>query len=74
MKDELSRNIMKEFVGLGAKTYNYLTDDNNESKKAKVTKKCIIKRKLILEDYKNCLQASQLENKIIHLNDNKIDT
>ena len=65
---------MKKFVGLGAKTCNYLTDDNNESKKAKGTKKCIIKRKRNLEDYKNCLQASQLENKIIHLNDNKIDT
>ena len=38
MKDELSRNIMKEFVGLGVKTYNYLTDDNNESKKEKGTK------------------------------------
>ena len=73
MKDELSRNIMKEFVGFGVKTYNYLTDDNNESKKAKGTKKCIIKRKLKFEDYKSCLQASQLENKIIHLNDNKID-
>ena len=64
---------MKEFVGFGVKTYNYLTDDNNESKKAKGTKKCIIKRKLKFEDYKSCLQASQLENKIIHLNDNKID-
>ena len=73
MKDELSRNIMKEFVGLGVKTYNYLADDNNENKKAKGTKKCIIKRKLKFEDYKSCLQASQLENKIIHLNDNKID-
>ena len=29
---------MKEFVGLGVKTYNYLTDDNNESKKEKGTK------------------------------------
>ena len=29
-------------------------------------KKCVIKRKLKFEDFKNCLQASQLENKIIH--------
>ena len=58
MKDELSRNIMKEFVGLGVKTYNYLADDNNENKKAKGTKKCIIKRKLKFEDYKSCLQAT----------------
>ena len=39
MKEELGRKILKEFVELRAKTYTYLTDDNNESKKAKVTKK-----------------------------------
>ena len=31
------------------------------------------KRKLKFEDYKNCLQATQLENKIKHLEKNKID-
>ena len=30
MKDELGEQIMKEFVGLGAKTYNYLKDNNDE--------------------------------------------
>ena len=39
MKEELGRKILKEFVELRAKTYTYLTDDNNESQKAKVTKK-----------------------------------
>ena len=29
MKTELLGNIMKEFVGLRAKTYSYLTDDND---------------------------------------------
>ena len=43
-KDELGRKIMKEFVALRAKTYAYLLDDNNEIKKAKGTKKCVIKR------------------------------
>ena len=43
-KDELGRKIMKEFVVLRAKTYAYLLDDNNEIKKAKGTKKCVIKR------------------------------
>ena len=64
---------MKEFVGLRAKTYNYLIDDVSEDKKAKGTKKCVIKRKLKLEDYKNCLEATQIENKINHLEKNKID-
>ena len=38
MKDELGRETMKEFVGLRAKTYSFLTDENNESKNAKVAK------------------------------------
>ena len=42
-------------------------------KKAKSTKKCVIKRILKFEDYKNCLEATQIENKINHLEENKID-
>ena len=44
MKDELGGQIMKEFVGLRAKTYSYLKDNNDEDKKAKNTKKCVIKK------------------------------
>ena len=36
----------------------------NENKKAKDTKKCIIKRNIKFKDYKNCLEANQLENEI----------
>ena len=39
-------------------------------KKAKGTKKCVIKRKLKFENYKNCLEATQLEN---DLERNKIE-
>ena len=46
---------MKEFCGLRAKTYAYLMDDNSEKKKAKGTKKCVIKRRLMSENYKDCL-------------------
>ena len=46
MKDELGGQIMKKFVGLRAKTNCYLKDNNDEDKKAKGTKKCVIKRKL----------------------------
>ena len=42
-------------------------------KKTKGTKKCVIKRKLKFENYKNCLEATQLENKINHLEKNKTD-
>ena len=43
MKDELGGKIMTEFVALRPKTYSSLTDDCEEDKKAKGTKKCIIK-------------------------------
>ena len=45
MKDELDGKIIKEFAALRPKTYSYLTDSNNKDKKAKGTKKCVIKRK-----------------------------
>ena len=60
-KDELRGKIMKEFVGLRAKTYAYLMNDDSEHKKAKGTKKCVIKRILKFTDYKNC----QSNDKII---------
>ena len=55
MKDELGGKIMTEFVTLRPKTYVYLTDDCKEDKKAKGTKKCVIKRELKFNDYKECL-------------------
>ena len=64
MKDEYGGKIMINFVGLKAKTCSYLIDDSSEDKKAKCTKKCAIKRKLKLENYKNCLEVTQLENEI----------
>ena len=38
MKDELGGKTMKEFVGSRAITNSNVTDDNNESKKAKGAK------------------------------------
>ena len=35
MKNELGGQIMKELVGLRARTYSYLKDNNNEDKKTK---------------------------------------
>ena len=58
MKNDLSRKIMKEFAALRAKTYSYLTGNNDEDKKAKGTKNCVIKEKLKLEDVKNCSEAT----------------
>ena len=46
MKDELGRKIMTEFDALRPKTYSYVMDDGSSDKKAKETKKCVIKRVL----------------------------
>ena len=60
MKDKLGGKIMTEFVALRPKTYSYLTDDCKEDKKAKGTKKCVIKRKLKFDDYKYCLLNNEI--------------
>ena len=73
MKDELGRQIVKELVGLIAKTYRYLKVNNDEDKKAKDTNKCAIKRTIKFEDYKNCIEAGQIENKMNQLEKNEIE-
>ena len=56
MKERLlGGKIMTEFVALRPKTYSYLIDDCEEDKKAKGTKKCVIKRRLKFSDYNDCL-------------------
>ena len=46
---------MKEFCGRRANTHAYLMDDDSEKKKAKGTKKCVIKRIPMFKYYKDCL-------------------
>ena len=46
---------MIEFVGIRAKTWAYLMNDDEEKKKAKGTKKCVLKKKLMFENYIDCL-------------------
>ena len=42
-------------------------------KKTKDRKMCVIKRKLNFENYKNCLEAAQIVNRINNLEKHKID-
>ena len=44
-----------EVVAVRPKTYAYLTDDGSNYKKAKGAKKCVIKQKIMFENYKDCL-------------------
>ena len=54
-KDEIGGKIMTEFCALRAKSYAFKLDDDTEMKKAKGTKKCIVKRELMFENYKDAL-------------------
>ena len=60
MKDELGGKIITEFVTLRPKAYSFLTDDGKQDKKAKGTKKCIIKKMIKLNDYKKCLLNGEI--------------
>ena len=58
-KDELKGKIITKVVALRPKTYAYLMEDGSDHKKAKGTKKCVIKQKLMLENYKDCLSNNK---------------
>ena len=65
MKDELGGKIMKEFVSLRPKMYSYRVEEGgtqNEPKKCKGIKKCIVKKTISFDDYKRCL----FEGTMIH--------
>ena len=51
-KDELGGKIMTDFCVLRAKAYAYKLDDDTEKKRARGTKKCIVKREIT---FNNCM-------------------
>ena len=62
-QDELGGKIIIEVVALRPKTYAYLMDDGSDHKKAKGTKKCVIKQKLMFENYRDCLFNNKTINR-----------
>ena len=60
-KHELEGKIMTGFCALRAKAYAYKLSNDRECKKAKGTKKSVIKRELMFKNYKDSL----FNNKII---------
>ena len=55
MEDELGGAIMTEFVALRPELYSYRKLDGAEDKKCKGIKKCVVKKTLTFDNYKNCL-------------------
>ena len=62
-KDELGGKIITEVVTLRPKTYVHLMDGGRYHKKAKGTKKCVIKQKRMLENCKDCF----FNNKTVYI-------
>ena len=54
-KDELNGKIVAKLCGPRSKTYAYKMNDDIEKKKAKGTKKCVVKRSLKFDDYTDSL-------------------
>ena len=52
---------MTQFVRVRAKNYGYLIDNRSHDNKAKGTQMCVIKKPLKSENYKSCLEATQLK-------------
>ena len=65
MKDELGGDVVTEFIALRPKTFSYLTDNDKIDKKAKGTKKCIIKKMIKFDDYKKCLLNDDINTMFI---------
>ena len=59
-KDELGGKIMTEFCALRTKAYAYKLDDDTEKKKTKGTKKCILKREIVFENYVDSLFKNEV--------------
>lgn len=79
MKDELSGEIIVEFIGLRAKMYVILTLIDNIIKRAKGVKKYVLDKKIVLDDFRRCLEEQRKFNEILlekmkdELNDEKTE-
>ena len=56
--NQLVNNFVLKIINFQSLAFNGLIDDGSEYRKAKGTKKCIIKRKVEFEDYENCLEEA----------------
>ena len=59
-KDELNGEVIVEFCASKAKNYSFKTDYSKETKKAKGTKKSVIKNDLTLENYKKSAPKNEI--------------
>merc|ERR1711946_59309 len=66
MKDELGGKIMKEFLALRPKIYAYEKLDVKVDKRCKGTKKCVIKKRISFQDFKDCYETGRVQYRVQH--------
>lgn len=59
-KDELSGTLLIEFIGLKAKSYCLVDENDIETKKIKGIKKYIVQKEISSMDFKNCLDSNEV--------------
>ena len=64
IKEKPTGVVGVKLTSIQIRVKSYLIDDGSENKKAKATNKCVIKRQLKSEYYKNCLEATQVKKSI----------
>ena len=70
MGDRLGKKIIVKFVVLRAEAYSYLINNGSEDRKSLKLKLKL--RKIKFENYKICLEATQIDNKIKYLEKMKL--
>ena len=67
MKDEAAGKQIVDFVGLRAKCYSFMLDEEKGTKKCKGVKKNVVKRKITHEDYVQVLQGGKRQLRTMNL-------
>lgn len=63
MKSETGDTSISEYIALGAKHYAIETSYHLVVRKAKGVKKCVVKRQITMDDYKNALFHNKVEKR-----------
>jgi len=66
-KDECSGQVMTEFVGLRAKLYAYKMHEGAEGKRCKGIRQGVVKNKISIEDYKECLFSGKVQHRVMNV-------
>ena len=65
-KDEVSNDYISEFIGIRSKTYSFIKNNDEISKKLKGVSKPVVKKEITFDDYKLCIFENKQKIVQIH--------